>query len=404
MAIAFKNPLSQAFGLALRKERKHLDLEVKDIAYYIGIKTSFLNLIEQGSNFLHVNKSAMVVEAFREPESESKFCFCLDGVMKVLMAISMMEAAAREMLDAHQDKKVNKKQLYFDGLSDAIDKLSVHDEEKLGKLLSAFDINKFSELTPKEATLLIENKELDIEVLKFLKNYGTYGSTPAEVKEKFLSERINAEIPTIYFGFITGFLNALDALPVKVSFSELWKWEDDNRCNFKELIAYVKNKEFVISKNNLRRYHYNYLWEESFTKVRFLIEGNETPSELKKQFEKIFTNLLKESVDKSCSEDCIIENAKEKLDSLDEAFNKVEFKSINTLDDKITTLKRKSISEKDYIATWVFIMNTQSPAGFMAKSVRTDKTTLVEGANLSLSETEEKYKILNDAWNLKKSD
>ncbi|WP_374565578.1 hypothetical protein [Nitrosomonas sp.] len=398
MAIAFKNPLSQAFGLALRKERNNSDLRINDIAYDIGIKASFLNLIEQGSSFLHVNKSALVVEAFRKSN------FCLDGVMKVLMAISMMEAAAREMLDAHQDEKENSKQLYFEGLSAAIDKLSAHDEEKLGRLLSLFEINKFSRLTPKEATLLIENKELDIEVLEFLRNYETYGNLPAEAKEKFLSKRINDEIPTIYFGFITGFLNALDALPVKVSFSELWKWEDDNRCNFEELIAYVKNKEFVISKNNLRRYHYNYLWEESFTKVRFLIEGDETPSALKKQFEGIFTNLLEECVEGSCPKDCTIKNAKEKLDSLDEALNKIEFKSINNQDDRITTLMRKGISEDGYIATWIFIMNTQSPAGFMAKSVDTDKTTLVEGANLSLSETEEKYEILNDAWNLKKND
>ena len=392
MAITFKNPLGQAFGLAIRKERERLGLQSSEVAHAIGVKPSFYNLIENGSNYLHSNKSVMVVEAF---ECE----FGLDGVTKVLMSVSTMEAAAREMLDGHQDKDLNYKELYFEGLSAAIDKLTVHDEKKIGRLLSGFDISSFSKLTPKESAKLIEDNSLDEEVLTFCRNYESYGNTPTVVTNNFFVDRINTQVPTIYFDFINDFIDGLVSLPVRINYEDMWKWEDKNKGNFKNAIGYIAKKELVISEENINRYHFNYLWEKGFNKARILVEGDANSSDLKDEFMEIFQKRLTESIASNCCEAFIIANASNKLKSLHRAMEKIEFRSITLQDQSLTTYQNNE--EQLLIGVWVFIFNNQIYVGSMAKSNDGNpsyQSTVKEGINLSSSVTGKKYTLLESLW------
>lgn len=391
MTMTSKNPLSQALGIALRKERLRLGLSTDEVARDIGIKASFYNLIENGSNFLHVNKSLMVSEAFKCEIS-------LDGITKILMAISMMEAAAREKLDGHHDKSSDYNQLYFDGLLAAIDKLIEHDEKKLGRLLSVFDLKKFSNLPPKEAAKYIDVNSLDDEVLEFCKNYEIYGNKPTDTKDSYILDRFNS-VPSIYFDFITDFLDKLVELPVKVGFEELWRWESINKCEFTDSICFSSNIESVISEDNLRRYHFNHLWEEQFTSAKFIFQTNRDVTELKNDFKEIFHKRLIESTKTNIDHLHTIQNAVNKLRTFEDAMKKIRFKSVSNGEKEIAQNLIQLIS--DNTAIWYFSFKNNDTVSFLAKiSCPTDNppNKLIEVKSLNFKETKKCFDLLNSLW------
>ena len=87
----FKNPLAQAFGETLKRQRKNSGKTSEEIADTIGIGRSYYRLVESGTNHLHISKAVNLVTAFQE-------VIKLDAVVKIFMSISYMEVTANKFI------------------------------------------------------------------------------------------------------------------------------------------------------------------------------------------------------------------------------------------------------------------------------------------------------------------
>ncbi len=379
-----KNPVAQAFGMALRKQRDIMGKTSKEIASTLAIGSSYYRLVESGTNNLHVSKAVPLVDAF-----DGKLHF--DGVSKILMAISYMESSGKKAIaDTH----------YAEGLKGAVEKLSIYDEDKLRLLLEPFRSKKLFDRIRHVASDDIGNEivshELDVIVSDFITSYDTFGRSDEQLRNDYLLKSLN-EVPSIYFDFVTTTVQNLNRLPRYVGYKAVWQWEDQNKEDFKEMICLTNKPESIVSPENLQRYKFKHLWEGRFSEAKFIVLTDITPSKLKKDFARLLRQSLRN--DKNT----------EKLKKFQSSVDKVIFKTLSADNDAIERA-RSLLSGDDYAnpqnaanydAIWVFTLKGNKNVGFIAEiDYESDvhKNQLVHVVSLTYSQVSEKVKILNEIW------
>lgn len=382
-----KNPLAQAFGMALRRQRDVMGKTSKDIAATLDIGPSFYRLVESGTNNLHVSKAIPLIDAF-----EGRLDF--DGVSKILMTISYMEALGKRAIgDSH----------YAEGLKGAVEKLLSYDEDKLRPLLELFmEVNLFDRIKQVSANEIgeeIASNGLDVIVNDFITKYDAFGKSDEQVQNEYLLRTLN-EVPSIYFDFVTNTVQNLTRLPRYVYCEDYWEWERQNKETFKDMICLTNKSESVVSAENLERYKYEHLWESRFREEKCIVLAEMSSIQLKQDFDQ----LLKESLKK--------DNNIGKLKSFDTSVKKMKFKTLGNNTDAIKLAKSllkgdhyaKPKEHENYDAIWVFTTEDNKNIGFMAKidykSVK-HKNQLVHVVSLTYDEVMKRMKLLKELWNRK---
>ncbi len=377
---AYKNPLAQAFGMALRKQRDKMGKSSGEIAEILDIGSSFYRLVESGANNLHISKAVSLVDAF-----EGRFKF--DGISKILMAISIMEVMA--------NKARGDGMHHADGLTLAVEKLSAYDQRKLYPLFLPFIENEvFDMIKNTEGTVIAEEigkRNIDQKVSEFLLDYESFGKPAEEIQTDYLLKFLN-DVPTLYLDFLSDTKESLLKLPVKVGFETLWQWEDRNKSTFKSEIVIVKEHHYVTRQDNLDRYKYRHLWEKQFQQVRFLYMDDVDS----KQVKQLFVTNLKNSLERS--------SEIKMLDALDEKMQKVHFKycpSENfSFEDLLALELRNEVSEANEFGTnsaWVLTLTNNNNIGFSAY-IDSEDALLVIGRSLKYAPTLKLLNRLNELW------
>jgi hypothetical protein len=383
----YKNPLAQAFGIVLRRQRDIMDKTSDEVADILGIGRSFYRLIESGTNNMHVSKTIALVDAFEE---RIKF----DAVSKILMAISFMEVSAKRAVEDGMH--------YAEGLKLAVEKLAEYDQEKLHLLFKPFIDNKiFDQIKSASAdniAALIESHNLDKTLSDFLMNYEHFGQSSEHVQNEFLNTFFD-NIPTYYVEFLTNMRENLLSLPVRIGFRELNNnWEVKHQDNFTHLYAVVRHPTQILHLENLKNYQFKYLWGENFKAAKFIfvennLEGKEITTSVAKD---LFTKNLKQSYDLTGGVP----------DDFDDKLRKIEFK-VATENDRADYLELlRNVDEEDnlqidfYDATWAFTLLNSNSVGFQSKEElqKADFYRLKEGICLNYISTFSFIKNFKALW------
>jgi hypothetical protein len=368
-----KNPLSIALGTFFARERNLLRDNSKEMANKIGIGESFYRMIEAGSANLHPSRVLQVIKAF--PNSSIN----LDALCKFLVAIQMVESNLST----------------YETFRQAINDLVAADN-KIQKLFKVFEpVWKVMQNGNYEVKDLFDTDMVYNELREFMTNYEYYATSSIETSEVKL-QNINTifeNLPTIYFDYVEDFVQRTQELPTRIRFSDLWKWEDKNRKNFKSQYCISRDHENVTSLENLRRYKYRYLWENQYIETNMIFLTDEPVDKIRKRFE---TNLRKSLTES---------NDIEKLNDFDERILKVHFKTcpvdnaevIQALSGMDLDASEESEQMRMYDAVWVFTLVNNNNIGFLS-IISKDDVKLVEGVNLNHSKTIEKLDIMKKLW------
>lgn len=390
----YRNPLGVAFGAACRAERKTQDMSADQLAEQLGIKPSFYKLVENGTNYLHTNKSPAIVNAFNGVMN-------LDGVSKMLLAISHSEATARSLNSKDDGQEEDN---YLKGFHASIEQLSKMDNNKLGRLLLPYqdtDIASSLATSPaKAAKDILKQHGLTAQAQEFLKNYDELGQQDSGLQSSALIKKIES-VPSMYLDIFSDLANRLGNLPAKVGFEEMWRWEKENQHLFKEWWCLQDYVEKIISKANLERYHYNHLWEKNFERSHILFMTPANNEELHHSFNTILRDLLEKSAIGECEPATRMANAKSKLKSFNQAVKKMQFKSLPEYPSENTLRICEEILPAPYSAFWAFKLTDNSLVGFYAKVTGSDNTVrhmLTEGVSLDHKQTARKLELLNALW------
>lgn len=390
---SFRNPLSVAFGSFLRRERKNRELSTEKMAEKIGITKSFYTLVENGTNYFHVKNAPSIVIALDKT-------ICVQRVTGLLMAISHMESFARDFRSGY---KIGLKKRYIDGLKSSMDLLSSLDAKGIGVLVDQFKNDSLLErvvgANAKQAAKIIAEYGIEEDISEFL----AIGNTAViqNASGSIVSKKIN-QIPSMYFEFMSDLIDRLVSLPMQIGFHEMWRWEDDQRKNFREWLCVHGDSSSVVSKVNLERYHYNYLWEPGFKRARIIFLDGEDEKNLKENFVSIMNDRLHASVNGKCAQEHIVENAKEKLANFEWAMDKIEFKSLKNIkqDSNLSKLINRVLPQ-DFSSVWIFTMKSGNEIGFQTKisgSNAEQQNMLIEGMSLNHFETDSRLSIMNTIW------
>jgi len=315
------------------------------------------------------------------------------------MTIAYMELAVKIEMERGRTKA--------DGYREAIKILSEYDEQKLGLLFNEFNkYNIFNMISSNDAdsvAVLIDNSDLVSSMTAFVTDYRNYGISSEQIQKNTLLDSLE-NIPMIYFDFISETIDNLLKLPVVVSFAGLWQWEKKNEKRFRNMICVSNNLNSVVSKENLSRYKYEYLWSPNFKKAKFVflseLDDDISADSIKKEFYNLLKNSLKGSGEKN-----------HELVEFDEAVGKVEFKILNKTslyyNDFVNLLKGRDYLKQDidriYDAVWVFTLENNNNVGFLAeidlKSTDSDhQNKLVHGISMTFNEVESNIKVMNMLW------
>jgi transcriptional regulator with XRE-family HTH domain len=393
----YKNPLGLAFGSACRAERKAMNFTMDNMAEKLGIKPSFYKLVENGTNYLHVNKTPSIVKAFNNAMS-------LDGVSKILLAISHSEAMARQA--AGESSAETHHARYLEGFLSSIKQLSEMDKDKLGRLLLPYQqldtIAALSTASAKEAKITLAQHALTNNTLEFLKNYTTYGDLESGLQSNALVAKLES-VPSMYLDFVSDFVTRLSHLPAKVGFEEMWRWEAENISLLKEYWCIINDVESIVSETNLSRYHFNHLWSQEFEKSRILFVEPACDTTTAYNFRSTMKSVLEKSMNSDTLGNNSIPFAKNKLVNFDSAMKKFLLKSMPSEPSKPMQLMRNELLPDPYQSFWVFKLTDNTLAGFYAKITGRSHLVphmLTEGISLDHKQTTRKLDILMKLWSL----
>lgn len=360
-----KNPLSQALGAFFRKERDLLRKTSNEVAAEIEIGSSFYRMIEAGSANLHPSRLLKVINAF--PNSGIEF----DLLCKYVVGIQMVEAnlnSAEELRSA------------FEELAGADDEY-----EKLLGLFQPIWAYYQSE-QPALIKKFLDSDHIYIEVKGFLTNK-FYELEPEKRLDHELNELIS-QTPSFYLEFALNTLKSLQALPVSIFFSELWRWEQQHINDFTALHGLVLQHEGVTDYQNLERYQYRYIWENQFQQVNLLfVEDNKSADEIAT----VFAGNLYKSLSAQP------ERNKHLLDNFDKTMRKVQIKAIRSDDSRYKKFLEDSSSATRYNAMWVFSLLNNNNIGFLSY-IHQENQQIVQGTSLRYKDTVERLQEFKLLW------
>lgn len=377
MAIAknMKNPLNQAFGMVLRKARESRSWTYQDIEKKSGLKASYIQQVEKGQFNLHVSNCFALFQTFKADVTSHGF-FTLEGLMQLLSVISVLEAKGKENTSS-----------YLAGIKDAARNLS-DSSYKFEKLFDFFFLNKIFDIKSSEkiAEEIIKADIIGV-VEDFLINYKTFGKSEIEIQDSY-PQTFFKDVPTDKIDLFEKIKEYVLSQPASYDYRMSWDWEKKNKYLFKNCFILDKNPDLLTGYENLSAYHYEYLWEAGFERIKILLVSN-TNADV--WLEKFKTNLKKS-----------LNQAKEQklLTNFESAMKKVEIKCVS--EEQHLKMAESIINPDDansnkYNATWVFSLSNNFNVGVRA-FINNSDARLSLGDYLKFDETLKMMKEFLVLW------
>jgi hypothetical protein len=351
-----KNPLSLALGIYLSLERQKIqpDNKSKDVAKALGIGESLYRMIESGNARVHPKNAIKLIQVFNGSYIQ------LDSFCKLLIAIQFLDSftGTKEFVQATNDLKTAdpKFKMLLDSLKPAMDLLT--DSKSDNDLRSVF-----------------LKSEAIANIGSFLSNHEEYGKRAQLVQTDKITG-IFQKIPTIYYDFIDKTIQNLLTLPLAFRANDLWKWENNNQSNFRNLYAVIKDKNSIISDENFSRYQYLFLWSD-FQEAHFVFIGNHDKTQLKKEFS--------DKLKKAISDPKLLKDFEDKMEKV-----KIHTASLTAEEKKKFFIDFDSFNPEqttEYDMAWVFMLKTNVNVGLKAK-VSKSNWKLQEGISLTWEKTD----------------
>ena len=360
-----KNPMSQALGSYFRKERDMLRKTSNQVAQEIEIGSSFYRMIEAGSANLHPSRLLKVINAFPNSGIEfdliSKYVVGMQMVETSLSSLDLLHATIAELMSADGD---------FERLLKTFDPIWHYLENDQNDLVKK---HLDSEMVYNELREFLTNRYYEME------------------PEKRLNQELNELIdqtPTFYLEFALNTLKSLQALPVSIFFSELWRWESQHLKNFSSLHGLVLDHTGVTDYQNLERYQYKYVWEDQFQHVYLLFPNAPyDAATIKSIFEKNLLKSLRQEPEKN----------KHYIDDFERAMKKVHIKTFDA-DEEFISQVLKPDNYVHYNAVWVFSMVNNNNIGFLSY-IHPETAQIAQGTSLRYKDTVSRLELMKRIWN-----
>lgn len=358
----FKNPLVQALGLVLHKMRNSIGMTSDEVAAKIGLGGSSYRMIEAGSAILHPGRSLNIIKVFDQIE--------FDPLCRLLVAIQVMETGTQTVDDFKNatillgDTDPQLQQL-FDALMPA------------WKLVQNQDANSVADY--------ISNSDVPSILTDFLTINRYFGLE----KERRLDFQLNALIegtPSIYLDFILDILSSLKKHRLHYFPEESRTWESENKHNFLNLYAVIRDPAGILNKDNFSSFDYNYLWQPQFESLKYIILDKDFDPEKSKT---LFQRYLKEAL-----QDKHIKYQVE-LQQFDEAMEKVHFVNGYGKRNELYNSMKYSEDSNPVDFLWIFTLKNGNKVGFISNN---DSNKVFYGTTLSYLETNERLEVFKQVW------
>jgi hypothetical protein len=354
-----KNPVNQALGLVIKKERELRSWDYEQLAKKSNISANYLRSIEQGSFNLHVSKALSLYEAFKQENEAIGDSFSLEGLIHIISLTAIMETKVNETIKWCNDREVPiTYQFAVSGTAEELSKLN----SKFNAFFSKFFSYKiFEKETSEEVAKIIETTGLLSHVEDFIVNYSSFGMPIIERQQGYIDDFLN-NVPSIYLNLLEDIKQNLTALPARLPLSNINKWEEKNYRDFEEINYFIT--DFYRPHDDMQNHYYSYLWEKKFQKLNFYYAGDVNIAD-------DLTSGLKDPFIKYIQEEYIKKYSKSEQ-HFDIGVNKVHFKDIHNLNKNFLALfdelKTKLDSDKKYNTLIIYKLSSLKYIGFLADS------------------------------------
>ena len=325
-----KNPLLQALGAIIRRERERRFWDYSLLEEKSSISSNYLRSIEQGAFSIHISKAYSLFEAFKAGnESVDTFkSFSLEGLIQYISICSILETRAADRIRQIEKKTLmndeQKATEYTKGLvTAAVDLHSTNNKFK--KLFdSFFQGGIFSLTTSEEAIDFMERYGILSEVEDFLINYQWYALEVRDRQKDYLDNFFD-KIPGMYFEFVEEVTTRVSEFPNEIGMRDLRRWQLKNSRKFEELHIFAD--DYCEKFNKIDSHNYSFLWESQFKKLVFY--DALSFSSLKKPIEKLQNDLRLDYPTKY---------AHVSREKLNRGIEKVHIKKLRTYEESIKNL------------------------------------------------------------------
>ncbi len=360
----FKNPLVQALGIVFHRMRGTLGLSSDEVAAKIGLGGSSYRMIEAGSAILHPGRSLNIIKVFDKIE--------YDPLSRLLVAIQVMETGTETVEDFRNATIL---------LGETDPQLQLIFEQ----------LNPIWAYVGKESPQMIAQNIESSSIPDTIKDYLTTNRYFGLEKERRLDFQLNSmleDTPSIYLDFILDTLKSLQKHRLHYFPEESRTWESENKHNFTNLYAVIKDARGLLNKKNFESFDYNYLWQPQFQNLHyiFLDEEMEMPIDaLKKAFVRNLKEVLQEKHIKYQVE----------LTEFDEAMDKVLFKDGWPQAEALLDLMKQQQEGIPVDVIWIFTLKNGNKVGFISNN---DSNLVFYGTTLSYRETSERLIKFQEVW------
>ena len=357
-----KNPLSQLFGLLLQKMRADLGLNSDEVAQKLGLGGSSYRMVEAGSGVYQPGRALELIQVFNQIEFEP--------LCRLLVAIQTMETSNKDtesrkgaaMLLSDADPQLK---LVFDALEPAWE---IVQQGNSNKVVGMLESNRVHHVLKE---FLTTNRYFGLE------------------KEKRLDFELNSlieDIPSVYLDFILDSLQSLRKYRLHYFPDDSSSWESDNKYNFTNLYAIILDPKEITNPENFRSFDYNYLWQNQFENLNFILLGENIDADKQSNdFKNTLRGVLEESPVKYAQE---LKRFGEVTDL------KLKFKNGNAYSEQLKAILN-SVGEAGTKMFWVFTLKNGNNIGFVSNS---NTQQIFYGTTLSYKETRDKLNEFKKVW------
>ncbi len=367
-----RNPLSIAFGHAIKTIRQENSIPVAELSAAIGINDSYYRVLESGATTIHTSKAIEIYNGLESFEVGVDY----RGVRDILLGISYVNNFYVKTKTGYIIDKAYKSTL--------LEHLMVH-EYKLSVLLNDLDSTGVFENLDRPNSYLIEMFEdslFDHTMEKFILDYRNVGESIDVIEHNFINDFFR-EVPTYYFESLNVIKQQLLDMPVSINLKEMRKWELRNGEKFKDISIVVTDHNLITGFKNLKNYKYPYLKNKHFESATVIYLNDNQPK--KPPFNEFHSNLLKAHDFKS----------EEDLTLFSKTVKKVRF--IRPPDD----LRKKGLQilnheNVNYNVTWFFTLASGIKVGFTATIIeKEDEMLYTEGLSLKYENLIKRLEYVN---------
>jgi transcriptional regulator with XRE-family HTH domain len=358
MAISGKNPMVQMFGTYLRLKRNAGNKSVADAARILGVGSSFVRAIEAGSYPLNPNRidklRQLLSEEYIDPERAINFFIGLQFVQFQMEAGETGYEALKKLSDLTEDFKkfYENVKVFFEYSEDSLQQKKFLEEKAI------LEVTNF--LTQK---FYVEEsrKQFNSVLIDTIRNTRTiHLETIMEVRD--LLERH----PPLHVGDVAA------------------NWENINAKRLKCLKGIFQEASYIISESNVRKFTYDYLFEEKFEFLNFIFLEGDTEKILKEKFVTLLNDARKKVSKKELTQS--------EVDKIN--IRCVKYLNVKSECDKVLEGENSIIINSK--AFWVFSMISGNEIGFIGVPQAEDYKVL----NLTYKDTLERIKYFDNIWEL----